>query len=125
MSALLSTFIKYCGVGGIATAFHYILFIALVKQLGWQPWLATLMAASVGAIIAYMLNYRFTFISNIAYIKSAPKFAVAAIIGIIFQTLIMLLLNTQWQWHYVLAQIIATFISLILTFVINNYWTFR
>jgi putative flippase GtrA len=34
------------------------------------------------------------------------------------------ILNQHWHLHYLLAQLIATGFGLILTFLINNFWTF-
>jgi quinolinate synthase len=40
------------------------------------------------------------------------------------QTLIVAGLSQHWHLHYMLAQIIATGLGLILTFIINRFWTF-
>lgn len=127
---MLKTFIQYSTAGGIATVFHYICFIIAVKSLLWQPWQATLLGASIGAFVSYVLNYQFTFAVQIKDNAEAkhtlllPKFLMVASIGVIIQTLIVAGLSHCQQVNYLIAQIIATIIGLILTFLINRFWTF-
>ena len=125
MLNLLSTFLKYCGAGGVATICHYLIFFSAVINLHWAPWQATILGASIGALVGYYLNYRFTFINNIAHKKTLPRFIIVASSGIMVQALTMLLLTTRWQFHYLFAQLMATAISLILTFFFNRFWTFK
>ena len=127
---MLKTFLKYSTAGGIATLLHYASFIFAVKILLWLPWQATLLGASLGACIAYMLNYQYTFSMQTQVNKEAkhtvllPKFLLVAGIGVIIQTLIVADLSQFHQIHYLMAQLVATMAGLILTFLINRFWTF-
>lgn len=125
MRHVFVTFIKYCGVGGISTLFHYLTFFLTLYLLDWLPWRATLLGASLGALMAYFLNYHYTFANKNKHRKILPVFIAVASLGAIIQTLTMILLNTQWQWHYLLSQLVATLIGLITTFIMNRFWTFR
>lgn len=121
---MIKEFIKYCTAGGFATIVHYLVFLAAINSLLWMPWQATLLGATAGALVAYTLNYRYTFISEAAHSKLLPRFFTVAAIGIIIQTLIVAIFNQHWHLHYLAAQIIATATGLILTFLINRFWTF-
>lgn len=117
-------FIKYCTAGGFSTLIHYMVFLLAIKMMFWSPWQATLAGATIGALTAYILNYRYTFSSKIAHRRILPKFLITAGLGVIIQTLIVAGLSQHWHLHYLLAQIIATGVGLILTFIINRFWTF-
>lgn len=121
---IIKPFLKYTTVGGLATCIHYAIFIGVIRFLAWAPWQATLIASSVGALAAYHLNYHYTFSSVDQHRTLLPKFLAVAVLGVILQTLIVAVLSQQWQWHYLLAQIVATIFGLILTFSINRIWTF-
>jgi len=121
---LIERFIKYCTAGSFATALHYAIFLTLIHAAAWIPWKATLLAASIGALAAYILNYQFTFYSISKHQITLPKFLLVAAVGVVIQTLVVAILSQHWQLHYLLAQLIATCIGLIVTFLVNHYWTF-
>jgi putative flippase GtrA len=122
--SLIELFLKYTAAGGVATTVHYAIFLVLIDAALWVPWKATLLAASIGALVAYVLNYHFTFYSTAIHRIILPKFLLVAALGVLIQTLIVAMLNQHWHLHYLLAQLIATCIGLIVTFLINDFWTF-
>lgn len=124
MSFLIQLFIKYLSAGGIATFVHYTIYILLVK-IAIKPWAATLVAASIGAIIAYLLNYYLTFASSSSHKIVIPRFFIVSVFVIILQTIIVYYCTSQLKINYFLAQLLATGVSLILTFIINYLWTFK
>ena len=119
---MLRSFIKYSSAGGLATAVHYLIFLIAIHLMLWAPWQSTLLAGCIGALTAYGLNYRYTFLSQAAHRKILPKFLLVASLGIIIQTSIVAALSPHF--NYLLAQLMATFSGLILTFIFNRYWTF-
>lgn len=123
--ALIKPFIKYTSAGGLATIVHYVVFFAVIHLTSRPAWQATLFASIIGALVAYLLNYHYTFLSKVAHLVLLPKFLVVATLGVIVQTFIVAALNQHWHLHYLLAQIIATGFGLVLTFSINNFWTFN
>jgi putative flippase GtrA len=124
LKALLEVFLKYTLAGGIATTIHYVIFILLIDFAFWVPWQATFLASSIGAVMAYVLNYHFTFYSTMKHEIILPKFLLVAALGVLIQTLIVAILNQNWHVHYLLAQLIATCFGLMITFLVNNFWTF-
>lgn len=117
-------FLKYCTSGAFSTLMHYLVFLLAIKLLLFPAWQATLAGATIGAFTAYILNYHYTFSSKIAHASILPKFLITASLGITIQTLIVAGLSQSGHFHYMLAQIIATCTGLILTFIINRFWTF-
>jgi putative flippase GtrA len=121
---LIEAFIKYAVVGGFVTCLHYAIFLIAIIMMAWVPWQATILASTAGAFFAYFLNYQYTFSSPVGHLTLLPKFLIVALIGILMQTVTVAMLNSHWHIHYLLAQLIATCVGLILTFLINNFWTF-
>ena len=119
---LLKAFIKYGIVGCFATTAHYLIFIILIKFAFWLPWKATFAGATVGAFIAYLLNYKFTFMSRSRHLTLLPRFLCVALLGVIIQTSFMMIFSGYL--HYFFLQLIATTLALGLTFVLNRFWTF-
>ena len=122
---LNNRFIKYTTAGGLATVVHYVIFLAVIQATSRPPWQATFLASIIGALVAYILNYHYTFMSKIGHFTLLPKFLVVAVLGVILQTFIVAVLNQHWHLHYLLAQLIATGFGLVLTFLINSFWTFN
>ena len=78
----------------------------------------------VGAQAAYLGNRWFTFAHRGAVAASWPRFQATALIGALLGMAVVALV-VRLGWHYVLAQMLATALSLLLTFGINRAWTFR
>jgi putative flippase GtrA len=116
-------FIRYTAVGAIATALHYLLLIAGVEWGRWPAYIASGFGAVVGAQVAYAGNRWFTFAHTGALRASWPRFQATALIGALIGMAVVAL-GVRLGVHYVLAQIAATLLSLVLTFAINRVWTF-
>jgi putative flippase GtrA len=121
---LIKAFIKYCTAGGFATSVHYAIFLVAIKLMAWLPWQATLLGASAGALVSYILNYHFTFFSKASHAALLPAFLMVASLGVITQTMVVAVLSQYWHVQYLVSQIIATIVGLVLTFLINRFWTF-
>ena len=119
---LIQSFTKYTFVGAFATFIHYAIFLIGIHFFSTVPWKATIFGAAGGALIAYILNYHHTFLSHAKHSALLPKFLVVASFGVFIQTLIVAIFSPQI--HYLVAQLIATAVGLILTFIINRFWTF-
>jgi putative flippase GtrA len=117
-------FIRYTAVGAIATALHYLLLIACVEWGRWPAYIASGFGAVVGAQVAYAGNRWFTFAHTGALRASWPRFQATALVGALIGMAVVAL-GVRLGVHYVLAQIAATLLSLVLTFAINRVWTFR
>ena len=117
-------FIRYSGVGAVATAAHYLLLVLGVETFGWAAWWASGVGAVLGAQVAYLGNRRFTFAPGAGVRSSWPRFQAVAMAGALLGMAVVGL-AVHAGLHYLLAQCIATGSSLLLTFAINRWWTFR
>ncbi len=117
-------FIRYGLTGGIATAFHYTILLCLVELFDVRPWVATGLGALCGAGIAYIGNRCFTFSSNTPNYKALPRFLTIAALGAILNSLLVWMMTHFFDLYYLVAQVIATIIVLIVTYQLNRQWTF-
>ena len=117
-------FSRYTLVGAVATAVHYLVLVACVEAAGWPAWLGSGLGAVVGAQLAYAGNRWFTFAHRGEIGTSWPRFMLTALGGALLGMAIVAL-GVRLGVHYLVAQVIATLTSLVLTFAINRAWTFR
>jgi putative flippase GtrA len=72
-----------------------------------------------------VLNYHYTFTSNKRHRETMTKFLIVALVGMLFNGLIMSVCTEALQLHYLLAQLAATGLVLLWNFTANRFWTFR
>ena len=75
-----NTKIRFCISGGIATALHYLIML-LAMHAGIFPSTATALGALAGAIINYLLQYRFTFNSRRKHMSASTRYGAVAALG--------------------------------------------
>ena len=117
-------FFRYGTVGAFATATHYLVLVAAVELVGWPAYLGSGVGAAIGAQVAYAGNRWFTFGHRGAMRTSWPRFQATALVGALLGMAIVAL-GVRLGVHYLVAQVVATLASLLLTFAINRAWTFR
>lgn len=123
-SPLLSQFSKFAIVGAVATSVHYVVLILLVQALDLNPVHASATGFVCGAFVGYVLNYRVTFRSSKRHWETIPKFFLAALSGLVINTLIMMALTGGMNVHYLMSQVVATGMVLMWNFSVNRWWTF-
>ena len=119
----LARFFRYAAVGGVATATHYLVLVLCVEGGHWPAFLASGFGAVVGAQVAYVGNRWFTFAHQGDIAASWWRFQGTALVGALFG-MVVVALAVRAGWHYVLAQMLATALALVLTYFINRRWTF-
>lgn len=119
-------FIVYAMVGAVGTVVQYVFMLVSVSWLHvLDPVKATVAGAFLGAIVNYVLNARFTFRNaGGTHRVRMVKFALTAVFGMLVNGLIMHVLNDRIGLNYMLVQLIATGMVLLLTYSINRVWTF-
>jgi putative flippase GtrA len=122
--AMMAKLIKFSAVGALGTLAHYSVLIFLVQILYVNVLVATSIGAFVGALVNYVLNYKWTFNSNKRHSEAMVKFFVVASVGFVMNGLFMTLFTQALVFHYLIAQIVTTGIVLFWNFLANHYWTF-
>jgi putative flippase GtrA len=126
---VLGRFLMYALVGAAGTAAHYAVLIALVSAGAMQPAPASVIGASVGAAVNFLLNLVFTFRGHapLSWRTASRFFATAALAAAANGALMALLTGgaSGLRLDYRLAQLMVTATLLCITFLINSRWTFR
>jgi putative flippase GtrA len=118
-------FLRYFMAGGMATAVHYAVLLALVELVGIPAASSTVVGALCGAVAAYAINRSITFTSSKATHQQAlPRFMLIAAAGAAMNGALVWS-GVHWLgWHYLVAQALATVLVLGLTYRLNRSWTF-
>jgi putative flippase GtrA len=115
----------YAGVGAVGTLAQYLVLVGIVSLGHGNPITGSVTGAIVGAIVNYGLNRRITFRSSARHRDTLPKFALTAAFGVLLNGLVMKVLAEDNHVQYLVAQLVATGLVLVLTFMVNSIWTFR
>ncbi len=108
----------------IGTAAHYLLLISLVELLGANEVAASTAGATLGAVVNYVLNRRFTFASGKSHGEALTKFLIIAALGLALNSLLMFMLVELLGLYYLIAQVLTTGLVLLWNFAGNRFWTF-
>jgi putative flippase GtrA len=124
-SPLANQFLLFATVGTIATAGQYLTLILLVQFGHLAPMLASTLGFSLGAVITYILNYKFTFRSRAKHRNSLARFLIVAPVGASINVAIMWFGVEVLQLTYIVAQLLATGFVMIFNFTLSRIWTFN
>ncbi len=119
----MKRFARYAMVGAVATAVHYAILTACVEAKWLAPELAAALGAWVGAQVAFVGNARFTFGGAPRTVVAWLRFQIVAVLGAIISFAIVGA-GVRAGWHYLLAQVLATCVALVVTYEINRRWSF-
>lgn len=119
------SFLRYSAVGGAATAVHYGVLAGLVERAGMRSELAAAIGAVCGAIAAYVGNRRFTFAAAVPHRFALPRFVAAAVASALLSAATVWWLDAALGVHYLLAQAVATALTLGGGYLLNKHWAFR
>jgi putative flippase GtrA len=120
----MQRFMRYTLVGGAATAVHYGVLAAVVELLRWPAFIGSGLGAVIGAQVAFFGNRGFTFGHAGALAPAWVRFQGTALFGAVVGMAVVGA-GVHAGLHYLAAQVLATLLSLVLTFAINRAWTFR
>jgi putative flippase GtrA len=123
-TSTIRQFIQFAIVGCAAAVGHYGVLILLSEWVGVSPVPASGAGFTVGAAISYALNYQFVFQSDKDHAPTAAKFLAVAIVGLMLNSIIMALLTDRARLHYLPAQVTATVLVMVWSYLGNRCWTF-
>jgi putative flippase GtrA len=134
-------FLRYSAVGLGATLVHYVVLLLGVELGGCSPAWGSAWGAILGAQVAFIGNRWWTFApaprsseqaASHAPMSSKPAAWVASWLRFQLTAITAAALGVVWLklgmhagLYYLLAQMVATAVNLVLTFVVNRYWTYR
>ena len=129
-------FIKFATIGGAATLLQFFLLGLFVEAFKWAPITASAVSYAVSAIFNYLANYYLTFASTSSHKQTLPKFILVVAFGLALSTSLFamflyvlenhLLRNTNLlETAYLIAQLFATLITLVVNFLAHKLWIYR
>lgn len=121
---LVHKFSRFLLVGGLCTALQYALLILFVEALHMSPTPASTIGYVASSLVNYLLSYSFTFRSNADHRRALPRFILIALCGVALNAAVTYTGTAVLGLQYLLAQVIATAVTLVWNFVVNLRWTF-
>ncbi len=115
--------IKFLLTGGTSALIQYLLLITLVEFLHVSETPSSALAFTLSAIFNYCVNYYFTFEAKNSHKKTLVKFSITASLGLSLNTCIFWLGVSIFP-HYILAQCLATGVTLLSNFALHKYWIY-
>lgn len=117
-------FLRYCLVGGIAAALHFVILIGLVEFVNIAPVVATTVGFGFAVVLNYVLQYHWTFSASGPHRLKLFKFASIAVFAMFINGGIFWLCNAVAGFPYLLSQIVATGIVVAINFRLNRHYVF-
>jgi putative flippase GtrA len=122
---LLLKLVKYGVVGGFGVVVDFGLTYLIKEKLKANPYMANAIGFSVATCINFFLNRMWTFQSHDpAILSQFGYFALAAILGLGLNTLLLRWLYQRWKVPFYRAKLISTGVVVIWNFMINAFITF-
>lgn len=129
-------FLKFFVVGGLSTLIQFILLWFFVSICLINPVISSFSGYLLSSIFNYFANYHITFKSNAKHKETFPKFVAAVALGLSCNTLFFALLLSELQkielltqllheHTYLIAQLFATLLTLIINFTVHKIWIYR
>lgn len=119
----MKQFGKFVLIGGTATALQYVVMMLLIEFFDVKEVIASALSYLISAAVNYLANYYLTFKSQQQHLTTLGKFAVLVLIALWINTLVFYLIF-QIGAHYLVAQIIATLVTLVINFLVHKFWIY-
>ena len=116
----------YGALGLVGTAGHYLVLFLLVEYGAVAVLTSSSAGFVTGAVINHELNRRFLFHrTQRSYRASAVRFFIVAAAGFLVNLSVMFVLADIFSVYYLIAQVVATGLVFLVTFLVNKFWTFQ
>jgi putative flippase GtrA len=124
MATLVRNFMRFAAVGVLATATHTLVFALAIEWLSIEPVTATAIAFTAALLVGYTLNRRWTFAAHAEHGR-LWRYAVAALVGLAGNTLIMAIVVHGAKWSPYVGLALSVILMPPLSFALNQLWVFR
>jgi len=124
--SLIKEFIKFATVGGIGTLINIIILYLLTEKVGIYYMISAVFSFIVAMSSNFILNKIWTFGENVRYGigKKYLKFATVSISALIVNLIFLYIFTEVFGIYYIVSQVLAILIALIINFTGNKVWTF-
>jgi putative flippase GtrA len=117
--------VKFLIAGFLSTCTQYISFFLFLSIFNINVLVATSIAYIFGSIISYIVNYYFTFNSNVSHYKSLLSFYIMVIFGGFCNASLMFIMINIFTFNLWASQIIVTAIIFVSNFFISKRFVFQ
>jgi putative flippase GtrA len=121
---LRDQFLRFALLGLIGSAAHFALMIALVQMLNLNAVLAASAGFVAGGIVNYSLARRYVFDSSSDIARTGSRFFLVAVLGLLWNALLMHGLVNLMGMQYIVAQCLAAGVVVGWNFAMNKWWSF-
>jgi putative flippase GtrA len=123
--ALVGQFIKFGIVGVSNTLIALAVYTVLLKVFGVWYLAASAIGFALGAVNGFLLNRRWTFSGHVGDALTPVRWGVVQSCGLALNEGLLYVFVDDARLDKLIAQVCATAIVTVLTFVANRAWTFR
>ena len=117
-------FVRYSLVGVFSVLLYYVSLIFLVEVMRLSPTLASAFAFGLIVVIAYVLNYYWTFQSQSRHTYVIPRFILTSLLGLLLNTGVMFVSVEILGLWYLVGASIGVVIGPVSNFLLNSNWSF-
>ncbi len=122
---VLVQFVKFGIVGVSNTLLTLVVYTVLLKVFGVWYLAASAIGFAVGAINGFLLNRRWTFREHVGDALTPVRWGIVQSGGLAINEGLLFLFVHDAQLDKLLAQVCATSVVTVTTFIVNRAWTFR
>jgi len=123
--ALIAQFLKFGIVGISNTLIALAVYTVLLKVLGVWYLAASAIGFALGAVNGFLLNRRWTFSDHVGDALTPVRWGIVQSCGLALNEGLLYVFVHDVRLDKLIAQLCATAIVTVLTFVANRAWTFR
>jgi putative flippase GtrA len=123
--ALVAQFLKFGIVGVSNTLIALAVYTLLLKVFGVWYLAASAIGFALGAINGFLLNRRWTFSGHVGDALTPVRWGVVQGCGLGLNEVLLYVFVHDARLEKLLAQLCATAIVTVITFLVNRAWTFR
>ncbi len=122
---VLVQFLKFGIVGVSNTLLAFTVYTVLLKVFGVWYLAASALGFAAGATNGFLLNRRWTFREHVGDAFTPVRWAIVQTCGLGINELLLFLFVHDARLDELLAQVFASAVVTITTFLVNRAWTFR
>ena len=124
-----SQFVRFGGVGAVATVVHVAAYSGFIEALGMTPISANMLAFSIAIVVSFTGHASWTFHHEYRQSRHAThvlfaRFAISAVLGLLLNTLFVFMLVTWLGLAYGWAIPCFVFITPVVLYLVNRLWVF-
>lgn len=124
-AAVLAQFVRYATCGALSALVHVAVLVMLVEFLQMPSTMASALGFACAIPVNYLLQHRFVFGSGGGHQSFFPRYLAVTLLSMGLNVALHWLLTFWVGLHYVLAQILALGVVVLVNFAVNRYFTFE